>query len=145
MVDEHGFEATSLPGHAVAVDTESSGPPTRTTYRLRDEQVDGHVICTDPCPDLAGRGHEPGGAHHIVKPGIVGQNGGVEDQIRIRRIRRHGKFSLAGVQVDGLRANQQYRVPMFVQRSQGIQEDSSGADVDRGRSARHPHAPASIG
>jgi hypothetical protein len=86
---------------------------------------------------------EPRGRHRRFDFWRRLQQGGVECEVGVGRERGDRQFDGAGVQVDGLRADQDHGLSLRAKRIEGIEEDAAGDDVLRIRRARHVRFRAS--
>lgn len=86
---------------------------------------------------------EPGRLHRRLELGLRAQTSRVGSEVCVGRVRSDGKVTVAGVQVDGLRASDDYRVDMAAQRGQRVEQHSAGRHV-AGIEVTHPPCAAGL-
>lgn len=143
VVDECRFEPARLPGGAIAVLAEPRTSPATPADRLWHEQVDHHTLVPEPDSRLLEIQDESARPHRLLQFWRVVQLGGIERDVTVARVRRDRQVTLAGVEVDRLRADEHQRVALVAERVKRVEQHAARLDVDRIRHARHPRYPAS--
>lgn len=143
-IDESAFESFGAASGALAVWTEAGSPGAGAGAGkcFRDEEVHGDAIGAQP-PARVVPGNETAGSEEVADQRPIAELSGGHGEVGIRRVFRDCHVGIAGMEIDGLSANEDYGVAVVGLRFCGVEQGGASPDVERVRRARRPRSPAS--
>ena len=108
----------------------------RVRRASRDHDVEADPVGAQPTPRmLAGR--EASSGEKVGKQGSVGKVGWRHGEVGVGGVLGHAEVGVAGVEVNGLRAHQDERVAVRVERLGGVEQCGAGSDIEGVSHATH--------
>lgn len=141
-IDEGRFESLGAARRVLAVRAEAGAPRAWACECLGDHEVHSDAIRAYPPARTFPGGEAPGG-EEVADQRPLAELGWGHGQVGIRRVLGDRHVGVAGVEVDGLRADEDDRLAMLGERLGRVEQRGPSPNVERVRRARHPRFPAS--